>query len=104
MTCPARGKVEEGHITIHSQQERRYKCEVCGRTFSQTKGTAWYGIKKSTETFVIVVTLLAYGCPVQAIVMAFGLDERNAGTDGVDGAGDNGQHPPVVGRRNQPAT
>jgi hypothetical protein len=25
---------------------------------------------------VIVVTLLAYGCPVQAIVMAFGLDER----------------------------
>jgi transposase-like protein len=35
-----------------------------------------YGIKKSTETFVLVVTLLAYGCPVQAIVMAFGLDER----------------------------
>jgi transposase-like protein len=25
---------------------------------------------------VIVVTLLAYGCPVQAIVKAFGLDER----------------------------
>jgi hypothetical protein len=25
---------------------------------------------------VIVVTLLAYGCPIQAIVQAFGLDER----------------------------
>jgi hypothetical protein len=25
---------------------------------------------------VVVVTLLAYGCPVQAIVAAFGLDER----------------------------
>jgi transposase-like protein len=76
MECPARGKVEEGHITIHSQKERRYKCEVCGKTFSETKGTALYGIKKSVEQFVLVITLLAYGCPVKAIVMAFGLDER----------------------------
>src|SRR3990172_4043589 len=74
--CPARGKVEEGHITIHSQEEGRYKCEVCGKTFSQTRGTALYGLKKGMDLFVIVVTLLAYGCPVQAIVMAFGLDER----------------------------
>lgn len=35
-----------------------------------------YGIKKSSATFVLVVTLLAYGCPVQAIVKAFSLDER----------------------------
>src|SRR6266576_2650198 len=28
------------------------------------------------ELVVIVVTLLSYGCPVQAIVHAFGLDER----------------------------
>jgi hypothetical protein len=27
---------------------------------------------------VIVVTLLAHGCPVQAIVAAFGFDERTA--------------------------
>ena len=35
-----------------------------------------HGIKKGKDLFVIVVRLLAYGCPVQAIVMAFGLDER----------------------------
>jgi len=34
------------------------------------------GLRKPTELIVIVVTLLAYGCPVQAIVKAFGLDER----------------------------
>jgi IS1 family transposase len=34
------------------------------------------GLRKPTELIVIVVTLLAYGCPVQAIVRAFGLDER----------------------------
>ena len=34
------------------------------------------GLRKPTELIVMVVTLLAYGCPVQAIVQAFGLDER----------------------------
>jgi len=34
------------------------------------------GLRKPTELIVIVVTLLAYGCPVQAIVHAYGLDER----------------------------
>ena len=34
------------------------------------------GLRKPMEVIVIVVTLLAYGCPVQAIVRAFGLDER----------------------------
>ena len=34
------------------------------------------GLRKPTELIVIVVTLLAYGCPVQAIVQAFDLDER----------------------------
>lgn len=74
--CSARGKVGEGNITIHSQKERRYKCKVCGKTFSETTGTALYGIKKGAELFVVVITLLAYGCPVQAIVAAFGLDEE----------------------------
>ena len=34
------------------------------------------GLRKPTEVIVTVVTLLAYGCPVQAIVHAFGWDER----------------------------
>jgi len=34
------------------------------------------GLRKPTELVVVVRTLLAYGCPLQAIVPAFGLDER----------------------------
>jgi hypothetical protein len=34
------------------------------------------GLRKPTDLIVIVVTLLAYGCPLQAIVHAYGLDER----------------------------
>jgi transposase-like protein/IS1 family transposase len=76
LLCSARGKIGENNIVIHSQKERRYRCQICKKTFSETLGTALYGIKKCSELFVIVVTLLAYGCPIQAIVMAFGLDER----------------------------
>lgn len=74
--CLDRGKVGYGNIVSHSQKEQRCQCKTCGRTFAVTTATALYGLKKEAELFVIVVTLLAYGCPVQAIVMALGLDER----------------------------
>ena len=34
------------------------------------------GLRTATDLVVIVVTLLAFGCPVQAIVQAYGLGER----------------------------
>lgn len=76
MECSARGKEGEGNIVVHSQKEKRCRCTVCGKTFSVRKGTALYGVKKSEETFVKVVTLLAHGCPVKAIEKAFGLDDK----------------------------
>lgn len=36
----------------------------------------FFGLRKPMELIVIVLTLLTYGCPVQAIVHAFDLDER----------------------------
>lgn len=74
--CRAYGRLGEGHVVIHSQKERRYRCKRCGRTFSETRDTALYRIHKPKWLVLAVVTLLAYGCPVQAIVVAFDLDER----------------------------
>ena len=74
--CWAYGRAGEGHIVIHSQKERRYRCKRCSKTFCATKGTALYRVHKPHELLVSIVTLLAYGCPPQAIVAAFGLDER----------------------------
>ena len=74
--CHASGRISGRNIVIHSRQQRRYKCTCCGRTFSETHGTSVYRLKKPAELFVLVVTLLVHGCPVQAIVAAFGLDER----------------------------
>ena len=74
--CPARGQTGQGNIKVHSHQERRLRCTTCGQTFAASKGTPFYRLHKDTPVFVCVVTLLAYGCPTQAIVAAFGLDER----------------------------
>jgi hypothetical protein len=74
--CRAYGRPGEGHIVIHSKKERRYQCKRCRRTFSQTTDTAFYRMHKPKWLVLAVVTLLAYGCPLQAIVAAFGIDER----------------------------
>src|SRR5215467_7444188 len=74
--CPARGQTGQGNIGIHSQKEQRFICHECHKTFSATKGTALYRLRTAAETVSLVVTLLAHGCPVQAIVAAFGFDER----------------------------
>jgi transposase-like protein len=74
--CPARGQTGRGNIGIHSRKEQRFICHECDKTFSATTGTVCYRLRTSAETVVLVVTLLAHGCPVQAIVAALGFDER----------------------------
>ena len=74
--CVARGQVGQGNIVIHGKARARYRCKSCGKTFSAQAGTMFEGLRKPKALIVIVVTLLAYGCPIQAIVQAFGLDER----------------------------
>ena len=76
LDCPARGQTGEGNIGIHSRRERRFICRQCGKTFAATTGTAWYRLRTATEVVRTVVTLLAHGCPLQAIVAAYGFDER----------------------------
>jgi len=49
--------------------ERRYKCHSCGKTFSETSGTPLWIV-------TLALALLSHGCPLQAIVFAFGIDER----------------------------
>jgi transposase-like protein/IS1 family transposase len=74
--CPNAACAANGRIGIHSQRERRYICHGCGKTFSETVGTPLYGLKHPVWLVLCVLTLLAYGCPLPAIVVAFGVDER----------------------------
>lgn len=74
MVCPHCGEAEQ--IGIHSQKERRFKCASCRRTFSERSGTPLFRLGYPSWVVVLVLALLAGGCPVPAIVFAFGIDER----------------------------
>lgn len=76
LACPARGQTGQGNIGIHSHREKRFICTECRKTFTTTKGTVFYRLRTSAETVTRVVTLMAHGCPLQAIVVAFEVDER----------------------------
>ena len=50
-------------IGIHSHDERRYICHHCDKTFAETVGTPFYHLKYPLAIVVLVLTLLAHGCP-----------------------------------------
>jgi transposase-like protein len=77
--CPARGQMGQGNIHIHSYKEQRYRCWICRQTFAATKGTPFYRLRTAADLVTLVLVLLCHGCPLQAIVAAFGLDERTVG-------------------------
>jgi transposase-like protein len=76
VVCPNSECGATGRIGVHSHKERRYICHACGKTFAETSGTPLYGLKHPLWLVIIVLALLSGGCPIPAIVFAFGLDER----------------------------
>jgi transposase-like protein len=74
--CPARGQTDQGNIVIHSQQEQRYRCTLCWHTFTARRGTPYYRGHVPAADQTRVLTLLAYGCPVEAAARAFGYQPR----------------------------
>lgn len=76
VVCPKSDCGASDHIGVHSHTERRYICHTCHRTFAETTGTMLYGLKHPLWLVGIVLHLLAYGCPIPAIVATFELDER----------------------------
>src|SRR6266436_8604755 len=57
VTCSARGQIGQGTITIHDRKRQRYRCRMCGHTFSGRRGTLFEGLRKPTDLIVMVVTL-----------------------------------------------
>jgi transposase-like protein len=74
--CSKRGLAGQGNIRVHSRKEQRFRCTCCRKTFAASKNTPFYRLHKPIELVTIVLTLLTHGCPLQAIVAAFGFDER----------------------------
>ena len=66
----------KGNIISHGRKRARCKCTSCGRTFAYRLGTPFFGLRSAEQEIICVATLVAYGCPVAAIVAAFERDER----------------------------
>jgi transposase-like protein len=76
VVCPNSACDATARIGVHPHKERRYICHACKRTFADTIGTMLYGLNHPLWLVLVVLNLLAYGCPRRAIVATFGLDER----------------------------
>jgi transposase-like protein len=74
--CPARGQSNAGNLRVHARTPPRYRCTVCGKTFSERAGTPFYRRATDEATITCVVTLVAHGCPPAAIEAAFGVQRR----------------------------
>ena len=89
--CPTVGLKGQGNLSVHVKAEGRLRCKVCRKTFTITKLTPFYGLKSDPTLVTLVLTLLAWGCPVQAIVRAYKLDERTVAS-WLEKAGTHSQH------------
>jgi hypothetical protein len=82
LACPARGPAGPRHSRIPARRDRWFL------------GTAFYRLRTSAETVTLVVTLMAHGGPLPAIVVAFGLDERTVASGLGRAGGGQGQAVP----------
>ncbi len=86
LACPARGQLGQGNIGVHSQQERRYRCRVCGKTFGARTGTIFHRRRTDEARMIQVLTLVSWGCPIIAIEHAYGLQAQTV-RDWLEAAG-----------------
>lgn len=60
--CPEYGKVDHHNIRKFSRTRKgtqRYQCKTCKKTFTETKGTVFYGRHHSQATILECLALLA---------------------------------------------
>lgn len=76
MVCPARGQTGQGNIRGHGKGRPRFKCQVCGKTFSARAGTPFFRRRTDEAIITCVVTLVGNGCPMPAIEAAFGFQAQ----------------------------
>ena len=76
--CPDYGRVSAGTIRRFGKTRngtQRYQCKSCGATFTETKGTPFYGCHTPAETILECLALLAERNSLAAIRRVKGVKE-----------------------------
>jgi transposase-like protein len=79
VSCPDYGKVAAGNIQRFGKTKRgvqRYRCRTCGETFTETKGTVFYGVHHDPEVVIDCLALLAERSSLAAIHRTKGIKEE----------------------------
>ena len=82
--CPAYGRFGDDPIhdivgdgtytTVHGEVRQMYRCNVCGKPFSETAGTPFFGLKTPMRTVCIALQELAEGLGVRAVARIHGVE------------------------------
>jgi len=78
-SCSAYAQGELGNIRKFGRTPagiQRYQCRICGRTFVETIGTVFYGRRRSQQTIIECLALLAERNSLAAIHRVKGVKEE----------------------------
>ena len=71
---PAHDIVGRGiYTTVHGEKRQLFKCKICGKSFSETAGTPFFGLKTPTHTVCTALKELSEGLGVQAVARIHGV-------------------------------
>jgi transposase-like protein len=97
-TCPDYGKrqSDQQHNIIKYGKSKtgrqRYKCQTCGATFTETKGTIFYRRRTSEDEIIDTLALIAEGNRISSLVRAKGHKEDTI----IDWIREAGQHAEAI--------
>src|SRR3972149_5579958 len=66
------------YATIHNGCLQLFQCQWCGKRFSETQGTVFFGLKPPAETVYRALTALAEGVSIRSTARIFGEIQRGA--------------------------
>lgn len=77
--CTLFGHVEDCKLERHAYygEDRKviYLCRACGKTFSQTRGTFFFGLRTRQEKVLTALSMIAEGGGIRATGRALGVDK-----------------------------
>jgi transposase-like protein len=76
--CEVYGQSEDSHIVRYGKTAagvQRYQCRVCGKSFTETKGTLFYRKQTPRKEIVETLALLAEGIRISSISRVKGFKE-----------------------------
>jgi transposase-like protein len=97
-TCPDYGKrqSDQQHNIIKYGKTKagrqRYKCQTCGATFTETKGTVFYRRRTSEDEITETLALIAEGSRISSLARAKGHKEDTI----IDWIREAGQHAEAI--------